>query len=88
MSFDEVNVYPIPAALYLIKNLLQVGELYLLKLLLDLNYEHHDQIALSFFSTVLHLCLCRCSCLSDFEEPKYYQHWCLVPNHSKEEVRS
>ncbi|XP_058735393.1 uncharacterized protein LOC131607402 [Vicia villosa] len=27
MTFDEVSVYPIPATLYLVKNLLQVGSL-------------------------------------------------------------
>lgn len=51
----------------------------------DYNLEH---IVFCFYLlAVLHLCLCGCTGLSNIEEPEYYQHWCVIPYHFKEEVR-
>lgn len=87
-SFDEVNVYPLPAALYLFKNLLQVRT-YTCK-----NWWNPSTQTICIISNllllllVLYLCICRCPRLPDTEEPKYYHHWCFVSSFSKEEVRN
>jgi hypothetical protein len=86
-SFDEVSVYPIPAVLYMVKNLLQVR-------LVLLWYDQFNFMMFSmltypsiwYYVPVLYLCLCRCTSIPDLEEPEYHQHWYLVPHHFEEKV--
>lgn len=82
-TLDEVIVYPIPAALYLVKNLLQVGCMFPVRInksCIVMASTIHCYVA------VLYICICGCPGLSNTEEPEYYQHWSLIQNHTKEEV--
>lgn len=87
-TLDEVIVYPIPAALYLVKNLLQVGcgspVFILLELLCHSSSWSLNKIMLIFHFNVavLHLCICWCPGLSDTEEPEYYQYRCSLQNYT------
>lgn len=87
-TWDEVSVYPIPAALYLIKNLLQVGfssSCYKSPVKFEFLFSADCYLTISVLA-VLHLRIRRCSRLPNTKELQHYQHWCTIPYHSQEKV--
>jgi hypothetical protein len=95
-TFDEVKVFPIPAALYLFKNLLQVGCPEFVIFFCGfgrffLTYVFHVNMSLTtccvtFYVAVLYFCICRRPRLSDIEELEHHKYRCLVQNYTEEKV--
>ena len=85
---DEVIVYPIPALLYLVKNLLQVSRgnhVFILVVTIPLVFlivEIWLMHIFHFYVAVLHPWACGCPGISNTEESECYQYWCSVWNNT------